>query len=112
MVKFSILFGVPAETLGFENLYNDFLALVERMPGITRREVSNVIGSPRGDSPFYRMLEVYFESYDQLDAALNSPAGQEAGGELSKFPAGTFEMLFAEVYEETGGQTPASHAST
>jgi uncharacterized protein (TIGR02118 family) len=107
MVKFMIIFYKPRKFDAFENTYNDFLALIERMPDIQRRQVVTVTGGPAGESRFYRILEVYFEDYDQLKASLNSPPGQEAGGELKKFPHGSYEMIFADVYEEDGGQTKA-----
>lgn len=108
MVKFMILFRKPLDMARFEDNYNNFLALIERMPNIQRRQVINVLGSPLGAPTIYRILEVYFSDYDTMDRALKTPAGQEAGGELLKFPKGTFEMLFAEVYEEAGGSTPTA----
>jgi len=107
MVKFMIGFQKPRSLSMFENAYNDLLALVERMPDIQRRQVVNVLGSPAGDPPFYRILEIYFESKEALEASLRSPAGQEAGAELGRrFVVGTYQAFFAEVYEEEGGQTP------
>jgi uncharacterized protein (TIGR02118 family) len=106
MVKFVIMFRKPLNQKRFEDNYNNFLALIERMPSITRRQVNTVLGSPVGDSPFYRVLEIYFESEVALQESLMSPAGQEAGGELSKFGARHIEIFYAEVYEEAGGQTP------
>jgi len=106
MVKFAIQFHKPTDLPAFETAYNDFLALVERMPNITRRQVNSVLGSPTGETPLYRILEVYFADYSQLDAALKSPTGQEAGAELRRFASGSFVMFFTEVYEEAGGQTP------
>ena len=108
MVKFSVLFHKPTDEKRFENAYNDFLALVERMPGIQRRQVNSVLGSPLGDTSLYRILEIYFEDSEHMDASLRSPAGQEAGGELRRLPSGSFEIFFAEVYEETGGSTATS----
>lgn len=110
MYKFMMIFNKPATSAlieAFENRYNDLLALVERMPNIARRQVISVYGSPFGDPRIYRILEVYFDSREQMEDALKSKIGQEAGAELFKFPARTFEMIFAEVYEEAGGQTPA-----
>ncbi len=101
-----VMFRAPEHQNRFEDAYNDFLALVERMPHIKRRQVINVIGSPLGQSPYYRILEVYYEDQATLERSLNSPEGQEAGGELRRFPLGAFEMLFADVYEEEGGHTP------
>jgi uncharacterized protein (TIGR02118 family) len=111
MVKFSILFRKPAEIEAFENVYADFLALIERMPDVKRRQANTVLGSPFGESPYYRILEVYYDDYAILNASLLSPAGQEAGGELRRLQPGSFEMFFADVYEEAGGSTPASPAT-
>lgn len=105
MVKFMILFHHPAEQAQFERSYNEFLALVERMPSIQRRQVITVLGSPIGKTPLFRILEVYFDEMTELQASLRSPAGQEAGKHLNQFPKGSFEMIFADVYEEAGGQT-------
>lgn len=107
MIKFVILFHTPADHESFESAYNDFLALVERMPLIQRRQVNSVLGSPLGETNLYRALEVYFEDSPAMNQALTSPAGQEAGGEIMRrFPNGSFEFYFAEVYEEAGAQTP------
>lgn len=105
MFKFMLIFYKPASQEKFENSYNDLLALVERMPDITRRQVINVVGSPLGESRIYRILEVYFDDQARMEASLLSPAGQEAGGEISRFPAKSFELIFAEVYEEAGAKT-------
>jgi uncharacterized protein (TIGR02118 family) len=106
MVKFMILFRKAADSEAFENRYNDFLALIERMPDIQRRQVISVLGSPVGEARYYRILEIYFADMGQMEASLRSKAGQEAGGELARrFPADTFEAMFAEVYEEAGGRT-------
>lgn len=110
MVKFMVMFHKPDQLDTFERAYNDFLALVERMPDIQRRQVISVLGSPQGAALFYRILEVYYDDYAQLQASLQSKAGQEAGGELRRFPVGSFDMIFAEVYEEAGGHTPHSQA--
>lgn len=108
MFKFMIIFHQPDDVDRFENSYNDLLALVERMPNIQRRQVINVVGSPLGASPYYRILEVYYPDKTTLDKSLLSQAGQEAGGQLGSFPPGSFEMIFAEVYEEEGGRTPSA----
>src|SRR5690606_30900594 len=107
MMKLMIIFRHPADVARFETTYNSLLALVERMPNVTRRQVNAVIGSPTGASPFYRVLEVYFENQAAMAESLRSPRGQEAGGEIASLPAGTYDVMFAEVYEEAGGQTQA-----
>lgn len=106
MHKFMILFQKPLSRNHFETIYNDFLGLVERMPNIRRRQVVDVVGSPLGDTSLFRVLEVYFDDQESMEAALRSKAGQEAGGELRRFKERSYELIFAEVYEEEGGQTP------
>ncbi len=108
MVKFMILFQRPGNLAAFEENYNRFLALIESMPLITRRQVVHILGSPRGETNLFRILEVYFENQAALEESLRSPDGQSAGQTLMNFPSNSVEMLFAEVFEETGGQTGAS----
>lgn len=113
MMKFMILFRpttMPPDD--FENAYNDFLALVERMPDIKRRQVIHITGSPRGKPPCERILEIYFDDQATLEAALRSDAGQEAGKELRRFPPEEFDVMFAQVFEEAGGSTTQPDTSS
>lgn len=105
MVKLVVQFMRPHDPEQFDNIYNDFLALVERMPLITRRQAITVLGSPFGEARVHRVLEVYFEDFAQMNEALRSPAGQEAGGELRRLAPSDFDIFFADVYEEAGGST-------
>lgn len=110
MIKFMILFGPPEDADSFENVYQDFLALIERMPNIMRRQVVHVTGSPQGAPKVHRILEIYFESTDAQTEALMSPVGQEAGKELRRLPEDSYQLLLADVYEEEGGNTPQPEA--
>ena len=112
MIKFMVMFRQPKNAERFENFYQDFLALVERIPNILRRQVVHVTGSPAGASEYYRILEIYFESLEIQTEALMSEAGQEAGRELYRLPKDSFELLYADVYEEEGGSTPADDATS
>jgi uncharacterized protein (TIGR02118 family) len=105
MVKFMILFRDPVDPEAFENRYNDFLALIEQVPDITRRQVISVLGSPQGKAPYYRILEIYFDTEEQMRASLMTGPGQKAGAELSRFPRGSFDTMLADAYEEAGGRT-------
>ena len=110
MIKFMILFEPPEDAERFENVYQDFLALIERMPNILRRQVVHVTGSPLGAPKIHRILEIYFESTDAQTQALMSGAGQEAGKELRRLPEDSFQLLLTDVYEEAGGNTPEPDA--
>jgi uncharacterized protein (TIGR02118 family) len=102
MFKLMVIFHSPTDIDHFEASYNQFLGKVEQMPGVIRRQVVDVMGSPTGQSPYYRILEVYFDNRQRMELSLRAPIGQDAGNQLRTFPAGSFEMLFAEVYEEAG----------
>ncbi|CAG0950730.1 MAG: EthD family reductase [Anaerolinea sp.] len=99
MVKLTILYKNPLTEGGFEGNYNRNLALMERLPNIQRRQACMVLGGPAGRSPYYRILELYFEDFNLLDSALRSPQGQAAGADLMSF-APDAELIFSEVFEE------------
>ncbi len=100
MVKFVVCFKHPKDSGKFENSYQDFLALVERLPNIQRRQVVHVIGSPQGKADYFRILELYFADAETLQQTLLTPQGQEAGAELARFDVGSVVIYFGDVYEE------------
>ena len=108
MFKFMMIFRNPANIERFEEHYNTLLAKVEKMPAITRRQVFHVVGSPTGATPYYRILEIYFEDRRNMELSLMTPVGQEAGEQLANFPSGSYELIFGDVYEEAGNWPPAS----
>ncbi len=99
MVKLTVLYRKPTDDATFESRYNQNLALMEKLPGIRRRQACLVLGNPTGKSPYSRILELYFEDYPALDQALVSPEGRAAGSDLMQF-ARDSELIFAEVFEE------------
>ena len=108
MIKFMVMFRQPEHAERFENTYQDFLALVERIPNIRRRQVVHVTASLVGVPEYFRILEIYFDSQEIMEESLNSEAGQEAGAELYRLPKDSFELLYGDVYEEDGGSTPTA----
>lgn len=100
MVKLSILFRQPTDVNTFETRYNQNLALLEKMPGIRRRQAGMVLGGPGGKSPFYRLLEFYFDDFSALDAALLSPEGRAAGADLMEYAGRETDLVFSDVYED------------
>ncbi len=99
MVKLTILFPRSNDEAGFELRYNQNLALMEQMPGVRRRQACVVLGNPSGKSRYARILELYFDDFNQLDQAMLSPQGRTAGVDLMGF-ARDAEVIFSEVFEE------------
>lgn len=108
MYKFMLIFNQPEALHHFEDAYNRLLARLEQMPHIIRRQVINVTGSPMGASRIYRILEVYYLDKGMMEESLRSPQGQLAGAAIQQLQPGSFEMVFADVYEEAGGYTPGT----
>ncbi|MFQ3537220.1 MAG: EthD family reductase [Aggregatilineales bacterium] len=100
MVKMTILFRQPPNEANFEQHYIEALGLLEKLPSIQRRQACLVLGSPAGGSPYRRILELYFEDSDQMDAALRSAEGTAAGTFMMRAFGHSLEIIFADVYEE------------
>lgn len=99
MVKLLILFKRPSDETAFEEGYVRNLALLEQMPGIVRRQANMVLGAP-GGTEYYRMLELYFENFEALDAAMTSPSGIAAGQDLIAYAGEAVELVFVDVFED------------
>ncbi len=100
MVKLTLLFRQPQDETSFETRYNENLMLLEKFPGLRRRQACVVLGGPGGKSPYYRILEFYFDDFAALDAAMLSPEGRAAGSDLMQYAGERVELIFSEVFEE------------
>jgi uncharacterized protein (TIGR02118 family) len=99
MVKLVLLFKKPLNESSFEASYVENLAALEKMPGILKQQANMVVGGPLGASPYYRLLEFYFENMAALDAAMTSPEGKLAGQQLMAYAGRWVELLFVDVFE-------------
>ncbi len=103
MVKLVILFKRPVDEAVFETRYRQNLALMAQLPGIRQRQVWVALGSPSGKSPYFRVLELFFDDFAALDKALVSEEGRAAGTDLMQFAGRDTELIFAEAFEEQTG---------
>jgi uncharacterized protein (TIGR02118 family) len=77
------------------------LPLAEQLPGLLKTEVSRVNGKPGGESRFYLMYELYFESESAYRQSLLSEPGVELVKALK--PWGDERLItwfYAESWEE------------
>lgn len=100
VVKLVLLFKHPRDEDAFEEGYVRTLPLLEKMPGILRRQANTVLGGPFGASPYYRILEFYFDSYEIMDAAMTSPQGAAAGRALMEYAGNIVDLIFVDVFED------------
>ena len=101
MYKLVILFLQPFAWASFEQGWQKFLGLAEQMPGLRKEAVGDieelVFGPPNIN--YKKVHELHFDSRENLEAALNSEAGQKAGQWLHSFTQGQFLLMVAHHME-------------
>ncbi len=77
------------------------LPLAEKLPGLLKTEVSRIPRKPGGQSRFWLMYEIYFESEDALIHAFGTETGIQLIQALKPWAdARLLTWFYAEVYEE------------
>jgi uncharacterized protein (TIGR02118 family) len=98
MVKLVVLYGSPNNPEEFDQYYNaSHVPLVHQIPDLRRFDAGKVLATPDGSAPpYYYMAELNFDDLDSLQAALGSPEGQAAAGDLTNFASGGATLMIAE----------------
>jgi uncharacterized protein (TIGR02118 family) len=103
MYKLVILFLPSYAWSSFEQGWQKFLGMAEQMPGLRKEVVGDVdelvFGLPNMN--YKKIQELYFDSREDLEAALRSEAGQKAGQWLHSFTQGRFLLMIAKHMEAT-----------
>jgi uncharacterized protein (TIGR02118 family) len=98
MVKMIALFRKPADTAAFDKHYNDIhLPLVMKIPGLRKAEITSITGAPMGETKYYIMAEMYFDSVDAMNAAYATPEGKAVGRDVMSFAADVVTLFYGEV---------------
>lgn len=98
MVKFVALYKKPADVKSFdENYFGTHLELAGKIPGLKKVEVSKVVGSPMGESEYYLIADLYFDTMDDLKNGMSSPEGRAAGKNLMTFAKDIVQFMHVEV---------------
>ena len=103
MYKLIIIFLPPLAWTSFESGWQKFLGMAEQMPGLRKETVGDiderVFGPPNMN--YKKIHELYFDSREDLETALNSEEGQKAGQWLQAFTQGRFLLMIAKHMEAT-----------
>ncbi len=99
MYKLVLIFAPPEDAAQFQTAWQTFLGLAEAMPGLRKETVSHVDALIEGNPNVYMIHNLYFDSREALETALQSPAGQAAGLHLQNFAGGRVTILMAEHKE-------------
>jgi uncharacterized protein (TIGR02118 family) len=99
MVKLVVAYGPPEAPPAFDEYYaQTHTPLAQKIPNVRRFEAGKVLGTPDGKpAPFYFLAELWFDSVEELQAAMGSSEGQAAAADVPKFATGGATLMIAEA---------------
>lgn len=99
MVKVTVLYGHPEDPAAFEEHYMErHLPLVENIPDLERFEAARVVATPDGgEPPYYRIVELYFESLERMQESLGSEGGEATVEDIPNFATGGATVFISEL---------------
>lgn len=100
MYKLVILIEPLDDWASFETQWPRFLHLVESLDGLRREATGRVQQFLFGRCPVAQTHELYFDSYAELEQALSSAPGQEAGRLIQQITGGRLSLFIAEHKED------------
>jgi len=96
MYKLIIFFQPPLDADRFQRNWQIFLGMAEKLPGLKSEVITRFGQQVYGGVPFSMMHELIFDSPEDLNAALQSPAGQAAGQYIQNVTSGRLSIVMAE----------------
>ena len=105
MVKFVALYKQPPDKAAFDQHFDQVHApLCLKVPNLLKLEVSRFTGTPRGESEYYLMAEMYFADHKTMMDSLMTDEGKATARDARAFAADIFTGTFAnvEVSEKVG----------
>jgi hypothetical protein len=100
MYKLMIIVPPNVITHDFDAGWPEFLHQAESMPGLLRETSIRVTGSLYGNLEIDMIHELYFETLEDLQNAMNSSAGLAAGQIIQQLTQGQMTLLIAEHRED------------
>jgi uncharacterized protein (TIGR02118 family) len=99
MVKLVVGYGTPDDPAAFDEHYASIhVPLVHKIPNLKRFEFGKVLGTPDGSqAPYYFLALLWFDSPQELEAAMGSAEGQAAGADVATFASGGATLMIAEA---------------
>ena len=99
MVKLVVGYGTPEDPAAFDEHYTStHVPLVHKIPNLRRFEAGKILGTPDGsEAPFYHLAELWFDSVEELQAAMGSPEGQAAGADVATCASGGAKLMIADT---------------
>ena len=101
MYKMIILFEQPIDESAFQQQWQLFMGMAEKMPRLRKEVVSRIdkVVFSRDGKVYDRFHELIFDSRDSLEIALRSREGVTAGKFLQEFTSGRIMIMTSEHQE-------------
>jgi len=89
-VKLIVAYPQPKDASAFEKVYaqEHVPMAIANLHGKTKIVATKVLPSPEGESPFYRVAEVYFPSMEALQKCAESAGGKQTLANAVKISSG------------------------
>ncbi|MET0596409.1 MAG: EthD family reductase [Mesorhizobium sp.] len=93
------LYRTPKDKAAFDRYYREtHVPLAKKIPGLRRYEISDgTVAGPEGPSNIHLVALLHFDSVDAIKAAIGTPDGQAAAGDLSNFADGGVDLMFIDT---------------
>ena len=101
MAQLVALYKNPSDAKAFDDYYaSTHVPLAKTLPGLRRYEISTgPVVSAAGDSPYYLVAMLEFDSLEAIKTALTSTEGQKTAADLSNFAQAGVELLMSDAKE-------------
>ncbi|RST75103.1 EthD family reductase [Siminovitchia acidinfaciens] len=101
MFKMIALFKKPENTEEFDKYYFEtHIPLTEKIPGLRKVEITKFTGSPMGESPYYLMCEMYYDSFEAFKDSSKTEESKASGKDVMKFAGDIVTFMFGEEVNE------------
>ena len=98
MTKLVALYRRPDDPSAFDRHYDTVhTPLVRQYPGLRTLETTRIAGAPIGETKFYLMAEMCFDTKDAMDTALASKEGKAVARDLLGFAANIVMVFHGET---------------
>lgn len=98
--KITVIYDNPQDPDTFEAGYQEQIALAKKLPGVQKVDSAKV--SPKEDgstTPAYRLLDLYFGSYEAASKAVTTPEAGAFVGKVTELATGGVRIVFADIEE-------------
>ena len=94
MAKLVVLYKTPKDKAAFDAYYKaTHIPLANKIPGLKKYEISSgAVSTPAGPADIHLVATLTFDSMADIQAALGSPEGQAAAGDLANFASGGADL--------------------